>query len=151
MTNELRERETARVRERMAKARGELNQLMGIVARWTDTVRTDAEARQGVAAGEPLASDPELWNALDLATFVERARSALDDAEERFDFIEQERNRPRACGTCGATTDLEETIVITPADGTRRSTWRCTDIRACNDRRFPELAALLDRANEETE
>ena len=95
MTGELRNRETAKVQKRIADANAALDNLTGALSRWTDTVRTDAEARQGVAAGAPLADDPELWHALDAVTACERARAALADVAERLDYIEQERT-PRA-------------------------------------------------------
>jgi len=93
--SDLRDRETARVQKRITAATAALNNLTGALSSWIDTVRTDAEARQGAAAGEPLADDPELWHAMDAAAACDRARAALADVGERLDYIEQERT-PRA-------------------------------------------------------
>ena len=51
-------------------------------------------------------------------------------------------SEPR-CETCGATSVLEKTLWRSMADGTERARYFCNDRPACNDRRFPELAALF--------
>lgn len=49
------------------------------------------------------------------------------------------------CETCGATEDLEMTVWRSLADGTETARYQCNDRGACNDRRFPELAAMAER------
>lgn len=51
-----------------------------------------------------------------------------------------------SCEVCGATEDLEETVWRSLADGSERARYFCNDRRACNDRRFPEMAALIGTA-----
>lgn len=55
------------------------------------------------------------------------------------------------CQTCGATGELVPVTARSLADGAERTEWFCADTAACNDRRFPELADLLDRTQVEAE
>jgi hypothetical protein len=52
-----------------------------------------------------------------------------------------------ACQTCDADASAAELAKVTShalADRSERTEWFCADATACNDRRFPELARLLD-------
>jgi hypothetical protein len=55
------------------------------------------------------------------------------------------------CRTCGAVEELEPVTSRALADGAERTEWFCADAAACNQRRFPELAEILDAAEAEIE
>lgn len=84
-----RARDAAAMRRRLAEARQLLSQLAGAwAAGWADSVRQDAEARHGVAAGATDLDDAEYDLALDVGAAIGRAQMAIDDAEARFNEAE---------------------------------------------------------------
>jgi hypothetical protein len=76
-----------------------------------------------------------------------KTTAAIDIAIAELVALKQEMAPPviTACETCGAAEDLEETVWRSMADGSEHSRYFCNDRRACNNRRFPEMAALLER------
>jgi hypothetical protein len=88
ITDTLRSTDAARMRERFAAAHQALAQLSATWSMWADSVRQDAEHRQGAAAGAGLAEDAELWFAMDVRTALMRAKTAVLDAEARFSSAE---------------------------------------------------------------
>ena len=83
-----RKRDAEAMRQRLTKATAAVRATREVWGLWADSVRQDAEARHGVAAGADL-KDPEHWLALDCGAALDQARQALLDAEARFNQTEQ--------------------------------------------------------------
>jgi hypothetical protein len=85
--------------------------------------------------------------------------NAMIQARLEADFEDPPPIRPPAtppvaeteCRTCGEIEELEPVTARSLADGAERTEWFCADTPACNDRRFPELAALAAQAEAEAE
>lgn len=88
MTAITRKSDAANMRHRLTEATAAVQAARSVWGVWADSVRQDAEARHGVAAGADL-KDPEYWLALDCGPALDQARQALLDAEARFNQAEQ--------------------------------------------------------------
>ena len=89
-----RHREADAMRQLLADAKQALSQLYTAWGLWADSVRQDAEARQGVPAGADLAADREYWPALDAGSAIEQAKTALSDVEAQFRGAEPSMGTP---------------------------------------------------------